>query len=208
VDLASGRTIGFEALARFSTPPPRPPNEWFAEAVALALGVQLELTTVAQALRALPQVPEDAYLALNCSHRAAVSDELAALLAPHADRLVLEITEHEAIEDYDALVGALAPLRARGTRIAIDDAGAGFASLRHTLHIAPDIVKLDMSLTRGIDGDRTKRALAAAMVSFAEEVGFALVAEGIESREELDALRDLGVACGQGFFLAEPGPLG
>ena len=207
VDLATGDTLGFEALARFSSPPPRPPNEWFAEAVALALGVQLELTTVGQALRALPKVPERAYLALNCSHRAAVSDELAALLEPHADRLVLEITEHEAIEDYDALVGALAPLRARGTRIAIDDAGAGFASLRHTLHIAPDIVKLDMSLTRGIDGDRTKRALAAALVSFAEEVGFALVAEGIETREELDALRELGVAAGQGFFLAEPGPL-
>jgi EAL domain-containing protein (putative c-di-GMP-specific phosphodiesterase class I)/CheY-like chemotaxis protein len=207
VDLASGATVGLEALARFSSPPPRPPNEWFAEAVALALGVQLELTTVAQALRGLSRVPEGVYLALNCSHRAAVSEELAALLAPHAERLVLEITEHEAIEDYDDLVGALAPLRARGTRIAIDDAGAGFASLRHTLHIAPDIVKLDMSLTRGIDADRTKRALAAAMVSFAEEVGFALVAEGIETREELEALRELGVAFGQGFFMAEPGPL-
>ena len=207
VDLATGATVGLEALARFSSPPPRPPNEWFAEAVSFALGVQLELTTVAQALRALPRVPAGAYLALNCSHRAAVSQELAALLAPHADRLVLEITEHEAIEDYDALVNGLAPLRARGTRIAIDDAGAGFASLRHTLHIAPDIVKLDISLTRGIGGDRTKRALAAALVSFAEEVGFTLVAEGIETREELDALRELRVACGQGFFLAEPGPL-
>jgi EAL domain-containing protein (putative c-di-GMP-specific phosphodiesterase class I)/CheY-like chemotaxis protein len=206
-DLATGATVGLEALARFSSPPPRPPNEWFAEAVALALGVQLELTTVTQALRALPRVPEGVYLALNCSHRAAVSQELTALLAPHAERLVIEITEHEAIEDYDALVDALAPLRARGTRIAIDDAGAGFASLRHTLHIAPDIVKLDMSLTRDIGGDRTKRALAAALVSFAEEVGFTLVAEGIETREELDALRELGVACGQGFFLAEPGPL-
>jgi EAL domain-containing protein (putative c-di-GMP-specific phosphodiesterase class I)/AmiR/NasT family two-component response regulator len=207
VDLASGSTVGLEALARFSSPPPRPPNEWFAEAVSLALGVPLELTTVAQALRALPSVPEGVYLALNCSHRAAVSQALASLLAPHSERLVIEITEHEAIEDYDALVEALAPLRARGTRIAIDDAGAGFASLRHTLHIAPDIVKLDMSLTRGIGADRTKRALAAAMVSFAEEVGFTLVAEGIETREELDALRELGVACGQGFFLAEPGPL-
>ena len=207
VDLASGVTVGLEALARFSSPPPRPPNEWFAEAVSLALGVQLELTTVTQALRALPRVPEGIYLALNCSHRAAISEELAALLTPHADRLVLEITEHEAIEDYEALVGALAPLRARGTRIAIDDAGAGFASLRHTLHIAPDIVKLDMSLTRGIGSDRTKRALAAALVSFADEVGFTLVAEGIETLEELEALRELGVACGQGFFLAEPGPL-
>jgi EAL domain-containing protein (putative c-di-GMP-specific phosphodiesterase class I)/AmiR/NasT family two-component response regulator len=207
VDLATDATVGLEALARFASPPPRPPNEWFAEAVSLALGVQLELTAVAQALRMLPRVPEGVYLALNCSHRAAVSEELAALLAPNADRLVLEITEHEAIEDYDALVDALAPLRARGTRIAIDDAGAGFASLRHTLLIAPDIVKLDMSLTRGIDGDRTKRALAAAMVAFAEEVGFALVAEGIETGDELEALRALGVGFGQGFFLAEPAPL-
>jgi EAL domain-containing protein (putative c-di-GMP-specific phosphodiesterase class I)/CheY-like chemotaxis protein len=207
VDLATDATVGLEALARFASPPPRPPNEWFAEAVSLALGVQLELTAVAQALRTLPRVPEGVYLALNCSHRAAVSEELAALLEPNADRLVLEITEHEAIEDYDAFVDALAPLRARGTRIAIDDAGAGFASLRHTLLIAPDIVKLDMSLTRGIDGDRTKRALAAAMVAFAEEVGFALVAEGIETADELEALRALGVGFGQGFFLAEPAPL-
>lgn len=207
VDLATGDTVGFEALARFSAPPPRPPNEWFAEAVALALGVQLELTTLTQALRALPTIDPGVYLAVNCSHRAAVSAELAALLAPHADRLVLEITEHEAVEDYDHLVDALAPLRSRGAKVAIDDAGAGFASLRHTLRIAPDIVKLDLSLTRGIDADRAKRALASAMVSFAREMGFSLIAEGIETAEELATVRDLGVGFGQGFFLAEPGSL-
>ena len=91
--------------------------------------------------------------------------------------------------------------------MAIDDAGAGFASLRHTLRIAPDIVKLDLSLTRDIDTDRAKRALAAALVSFAEEVGSALVAEGIETAGELQTLRDLGVGYGQGFFLARPGDL-
>jgi EAL domain-containing protein (putative c-di-GMP-specific phosphodiesterase class I) len=120
---------------------------------------------------------------------------------------VLEITEHEAVEDYDDLVDALAPLRSLGAKVAIDDAGAGFASLRHTLRIAPDIVKLDMSLTRDIDGDRAKRALAAALVSFASEMGFALVAEGIETAAELTTVRELGVGYGQGFFLAEPGPL-
>ncbi len=128
-------------------------------------------------------------------------------MQPHAGRLVLEITEHEAVEDYPSLVDALAPLRANGARVAIDDAGAGFASLRHTLRIAPDIVKLDMSLTRGIDADRGKRALAAALVSFAMEMDFALVAEGIETADELEALRQLGVGFGQGYFLAVPGPL-
>jgi EAL domain-containing protein (putative c-di-GMP-specific phosphodiesterase class I)/AmiR/NasT family two-component response regulator len=207
LELSTKATVGVEALARFASPPPRPPNEWFAEAVSLALGVQLELTTVAQALKALTRLDPGVYLAINCSHRAAVSAELATLLAPNAGRLVLEITEHEAVEDYDDLVEALAPLRARGTRIAIDDAGAGFASLRHTLRIAPDIVKLDLSLTRDIDSDRAKRALATALVSFADEMGFALVAEGIETAEELATLGELGVGFGQGYFLAEPGPL-
>ncbi|HJR96334.1 MAG TPA: EAL domain-containing protein [Actinomycetota bacterium] len=208
VDLASEATVGFEALARFDTPsPPKPPDEWFAEAVALALGVQLELTTTRRALRALPRIDPSVYLAVNCSYRAAVSTELAALLVPHAERLVLEITEHEAVEDYDHLVDALASLRARGARVAIDDAGAGFASLRHTLRIAPDIVKLDPSLTRDIDTDRAKRALAAALVSFAQEMRSALVAEGIETAQELETLRKLGVGYGQGFFLAAPGEL-
>ncbi|HEY7761783.1 MAG TPA: EAL domain-containing protein [Actinomycetota bacterium] len=208
VELATEATVGFEALARFDTSPPKPPDEWFAEAVALSLGVQLELRMVRRALRALPRIDPSRYLAVNCSYRAAISSELAALLEPHAERLVLEITEHEAVEDYDHLVDALAPLRARGARVAIDDAGAGFASLRHTLRIAPDIVKLDLSLTRDIDTDRAKRALATALVSFAQEVGSALVAEGIETAQELETLRELGVGYGQGFFLAAPGELG
>lgn len=144
---------------------------------------------------------------MNCSHRAAVSSELASLVGPHADRVVLEITEHDAVEDYEGLVGALTPLRARGTRVAIDDAGAGFASLRHTLQLAPDIVKVDISLTRDIDTDRGRRALAKALISFADEMGMTIVAEGIESEAELKTLRDLGVKYGQGFYLAEPAPL-
>jgi EAL domain-containing protein (putative c-di-GMP-specific phosphodiesterase class I)/ActR/RegA family two-component response regulator len=207
VDLADGTTVGIEALARFRSLPLRPPNEWFAEAVALALGVQLELTTVAQALQSLGKIPPDAYLALNCSHRAATSPDLVRLLGEDAPRIVLEITEHEAVEDYDDLVLALSPLRDLGVKVAIDDAGAGFASLRHTLRIAPDIVKMDMSLTRGIDSDRGKKALATALVSFAQEMDMAMVAEGIETAGELETLRDLGVRYGQGFFLAEPGPL-
>ena len=89
------------------------------------------------ALRAVPKMDPGVYLAVNCSHRAAVSTDLATLIEPLADRLVLEITEHEAVEDYDDLVDALAPLRARGARVAIDDAGAGLREpATHAAHRA------------------------------------------------------------------------
>jgi EAL domain-containing protein (putative c-di-GMP-specific phosphodiesterase class I) len=136
-----------------------------------------------------------------------VSPELASVLSVDAARVVVEITEHEAIEDYESLLPRLADLRARGVRVAIDDAGAGFASLRHTLRIAPDIVKLDISLTRDIGTDRGRQALASALVSFADEMRMTVVAEGIETAEELEMLLELGVRQGQGFFLAEPKPL-
>ncbi len=207
VDLRTRAIVGFEALARFRSLPLRPPNEWFAEAVTLELGVQLELATVRQALRALPRLPPDAFLSINCSHRAALSPPFVSALTLDARRIVLEITEHEAIEDYHDLLEALGALRAQGVRVAIDDAGAGFASLRHTLQIAPDIVKLDISLTRDIDTDHGKHALAAALISFAEEMGMTIVAEGIETQAELDTLLELEVPFGQGFYLAEPAPL-
>jgi EAL domain-containing protein (putative c-di-GMP-specific phosphodiesterase class I) len=208
VDLEEGSTIGLEALARFRSIPLRPPDEWFAEAVSLELGTHLELATIGQALEVLGQLPRGAYLSVNCSHRAAASDDLASLLEPVADRVVVEITEHEPVNDYDDLFGALARLRAMGVRIAIDDAGAGFASLRHTLQLSPDIIKVDISLTRDIDHDRGRRAMASALISFADEMGMTIVAEGIETEAELKTLRSLGVRYGQGYFLAEPGPLG
>lgn len=136
-----------------------------------------------------------------------MSPELAALVGGNASRMVVEITEHEAIEDYTVLAATLEGLREHGVRVAIDDAGAGFASLRHTLLLRPDIVKVDTSLTRNIDGDRAKRALTSALVSFGEEMGIAIVAEGIETREELETLVALGVPFGQGFYLAKPAPL-
>ncbi len=200
-------TVGVEALARFRSFPLRPPDQWFAEAVTLELGLQLELATIRQALEQLPNVPPGAYLSVNCSHRSAASHELAELLAPHAERTVVEITEHEPVDDYDTLAGALDRLRTLGVRIAIDDAGAGYASLRHALQLEPDIIKVDISLTRDIDSDRGRRALASALIRFADEMAMTIVAEGIETDAELATLRNLGVRYGQGFYLAEPGPL-
>jgi EAL domain-containing protein (putative c-di-GMP-specific phosphodiesterase class I)/FixJ family two-component response regulator len=207
VDLRTRSMVGMEALARFRSLPLRAPNEWFAEAVQLELGVQLELATIREALRSIRLLPEDVYLSVNTSHRAAMSPELPDVLGDLAPRIVVEITEHEAIGDYRELMHALSELRAAGVRVAIDDAGAGFASLRHTLQIAPDIVKVDISLTRDIDIDRGRRALTSALISFADEMSMTIVAEGIERPEELATLLELGVQYGQGFYLAEPGPL-
>ena len=205
--LQTRATVGIEALARFRSIPLRPPQDWFAEAVVLELGVQLEIAAIRQAIAALPRVPPEVYLSVNCSHRTAPSPELAALLEPVAPRVVVEITEHEAIDDYDHLSNSLKGLRHLGVRIAIDDAGAGFASLRHALLLAPDVVKVDISLTRNIDQDRGRRALASALISFADEMGMSIVAEGIETESELRTLLELGVEFGQGFYLAEPGAL-
>jgi EAL domain-containing protein (putative c-di-GMP-specific phosphodiesterase class I)/CheY-like chemotaxis protein len=208
VDLLTLAPVGFEALARFRSLPLRPPDEWFAEAAALELGVQLELATIDRALALLPALPPSVYLSLNASHRAARSEELRERLAPFADRLVVEITEHEPVEDYEELAAALRPLRDLGVRIAIDDAGAGYASLRHTLALDPDIVKVDIALTAAIDTDRAKRALTSALISFADEMDITIVAEGIETEASLRTLVDLGVRYGQGFHIARPAPLG
>jgi EAL domain-containing protein (putative c-di-GMP-specific phosphodiesterase class I) len=207
VDLETREEIGVEALARFGSIPMKPPDQWFAEATALELGLQLQLRTLKEALEALPKIPGGAFLSVNCSHHAAASPEFVERLEGVEDRIVLEITEHEAIEDYGALAEALAPLRERGLRVAVDDVGAGYASLRHALQLAPDMVKMDISLTRGIDGDPGRRALATALISFAGETNMTIVAEGIETAGELQALRELGVRYGQGFYLARPAPL-
>lgn len=207
VDLETWTVAGYEALARFRSFPMRGPDEWFAEAMALELGVQLEVAAIRQALAALPHLPPTAYLSVNASHRAAASPEFRDLLADAGDRIVVEITEHEAVDDYADLTAALDALRSRGVRIAIDDAGAGYANLRHALQLSPDIVKVDISLTRDIDTDRGRRALASALISFADEMGMTIIAEGIETEEELKTLRELGVRFGQGYYLAEPASL-
>jgi EAL domain-containing protein (putative c-di-GMP-specific phosphodiesterase class I)/ActR/RegA family two-component response regulator len=207
VDLATREVVGIEALARF-TDPPGPPQVWFAEAAEVGLGVELELAAADAALRAVRRIPPNAYLAINVSHRTLLSPTLLETLRPHADRIVLELTEHQRIDDYEQLATALDRLRSLGARVAIDDAGAGFASLRHILNIRPDIMKLDVDLTRGIDVDPARRALSVALISFAEEMGMAIVAEGVETDEELRTLQELGVRLGQGYHLGRPAPLG
>jgi PAS domain S-box-containing protein len=206
VDLASGRVVGVEALTRFTAEPAQGPDKWFALAHVTGLGVELELATLAAALEQIGDLPARAYLSVNVSP-AVLPDAVPLLSTVDGTRLVVEITEHDEVADYDALLGTLAGLRARGIRVAIDDAGAGYSSLSHVLRLLPDIVKIDMSITQGVDGDLARQALARALVEFGGRLGATVVAEGIETTAELQVLASIGVACGQGYLMARPGPL-
>ena len=207
-DLDRRATVGFEALARFRTGSQRTPDVWFAEAARLGLHVDLELHAVRRSLALLPQLPEDAWLSVNAGPETLMSDELARLLlASTPERIVVELTEHAAVADYDALTARVDVLRDAGVRLAVDDCGAGFASLKHVSLLRPDFIKLDVSLCRDLR-DAVRSALVRALLAFGQEIDVAITAEGIESSEDLDALRRLGVRFGQGYFLGRPGPIG
>jgi EAL domain-containing protein (putative c-di-GMP-specific phosphodiesterase class I) len=208
IDTLTGTVLGFEALARFSVEPQRGPDQWFADASAVGLGPALELAAVTRALDALAELPADVFLAVNVSAETVLAGDLIGLATPDiAPRLVFELTEHNPIEDYDPVLRALAPLRARGARLAVDDTGAGYASLRHILALSPDIIKLDLSLVRDIHHDAARRALAAALTSFATDTGTHLIAEGVETEEQLATLTSLGIRWAQGYHLGRPAAL-
>jgi len=207
IKLSSGSLVGVEALARFPAPPRQPPDQWFAEAASVGMGTDLELAAITAALQQFPFLPPDSYLALNVSPATVIDPRLTETIRPYAQRIVIELTEHEAVDGYASLLAALTQLRTNGVRVAVDDAGSGYAGLRHILRVRPDIIKLDLALTRDIHADPARRALAASLVSFGRETGASIVAEGIETPEEFDTLRSLRVEFGQGFHLGRPAPL-
>ncbi len=207
VKLAEMRTVGVEALARFQGPPDRP-DAWFARAAELGLGEALELSAIRAAIALLPRLPADVYLSVNASpdtlHGHGLRDALA---AADPRRVVIEITEHTSVRRYDELLRELAALREMGLRVAVDDTGAGYASFRHILALRPDVIKLDRDMVNGVDRDPARESLVGALASFAESLGATVVAEGVETAGELDALARAGIACAQGYYLARPGPL-
>jgi len=200
--------VEVEALARFTGPPERTPDLWFAEAAAVGLGLELELLAVGHALELLPRLPRSVRLAVNAGPSTFCAGALVDMLrGTDADRVVVELTEHVDIEDYPALRRACLALRDLGTKVAIDDTGNGFASLSLVLEVGPEIIKLDRRLTAGIDLDPIRRALASALVTFGNDTAADVVAEGIETVDELRTLAELGIALGQGFYLARPSSL-
>lgn len=207
VDVWQNRVIGYEALARFQPEPQRAPDIWLGDAGRVGLQCELEAVLIEEAFKGLRQIP-DAYLSVNVSPETVLSGALQPLLdGLPLDRLMIEITEHTSIPDYQPLSDALAPMREGGLSLAVDDAGAGYASFRHILQLKPDVIKLDGSLIRNIDSKDDCRTLASALIRFGQETGSRIVAECVETRAELDMLRELQVSNVQGYLLGRPMPL-
>ena len=208
-DLGANQVAGYEALARFTSESRRTPDRWFAEAWDLGLGFELETAAAGAAMDAVNLGAHPGFLAVNLSPQAIMDDRFEAWLDLHPalDHVVIEITEHAVVDDYDALNKALCNARHRGMRVAVDDAGAGYSSLRHVLILRPDFIKLDGSLVTGIDRDAAKRAVAVGMISSAFELGTEVIAEAIEDESDLACVVRLGARFGQGYHLAMPGPL-
>ena len=202
LSLADGAVVGYEALTRFDDGVA--PDVRFGEALRLELGEALERATLGAAVEAARSLPPGAFLALNVSPSFALDAQLSVLLRDAQRQIVLEITEHAPIEDYGVLGAALS--RIPRIQLAIDDAGSGYASLRHILALRPAYVKLDTSWVRDIDADPARQALVAGLAHFAEEIGCQLIGEGIESEAERSALLRLGVGLGQGYLLGYPAP--
>ncbi|MDB4053749.1 EAL domain-containing protein [Octadecabacter sp.] len=193
---------GYKALCRFSPEPYRPPNIWFDDAADVGLQVVLELYVIEAALSYLKDLPPECYLAVNTSPDTLATGRISPLIAAvGGDRVVVEITEHAAIDD---ILMEIDRLRDLGAGIAINDAGAGYSGLQQIIRLRPDVIKLNMSLTKDVDKDLARRSLASAMVQFAGDTKARVVAEGIETEAEMRTLRSLGVAWGPGYHLARP----
>ena len=203
VELATGRLAGYEALTRFAGE--RAPDEWFARAHRCGLGERLEALAIQRAL-ATPGRPEGTFLSINLSPSVLTSPAVQEVLPESLSLIVIEVTEQEAIVDLPRVERALEGFRRRGARIALDDAGVGYAGLQELMRLRPDIIKLDRSLICDLPDDPAKVALAESLVRFAQRTGASVCGEGIEALDELVVLADLDMTYGQGYALARPGP--
>lgn len=205
VSLTTGRVAGVEALARFRDG--RGPDQWFREARETGLALELDQLTFRAALELLPSLPDDVYLSVNASPGLILDPALNRMLLSGdvpLERVVLEVTEHVEIARYDDVHEALAPLRERGLRVAVDDTGAGYASLTHVLQLRPDLIKLDRSLIADVSTDPARRSLITALILLSLDLGATVTAEGVETEMELETLMSLGLDNVQGYLLARP----
>jgi|GEM_PF-2104243 len=204
VDLATGDIRGYEALTRFDDG--TRPDRKIRDAWLVGLGVELETALATAALDTANRMLPGVSVSVNFSPDTILGGSAAKVVeASHRD-VVIEVTEHMPIEDYPTLRAAL---RACGkVKVSVDDAGAGFSSLRHILELEPDVVKLDIALIRGIDHDPARQALAAGLSHYARDTGTLLIAEGVETSAEAEAVRRLGVHWGQGYYFGRPTRIG
>jgi len=201
-DLDSNRIVGYEALTRFDAPQT---TQWvFDHAGLVGRGKDLEIATMQAAVKAAVELRSDCWVSVNSSAALlSETDTIGTILDPLDRPVVIELSEHEMITDYQPIATAMRRL-GPGRTLAVDDAGSGFASLRHILEVRPAYVKMDIGLVQGVATDLSRRALVAGFVHFARDADFTLVAEGIQSEDDLETLKRLGVALGQGYLLGRP----
>ena len=207
-DLLGGGIVGIEALARFRMQPLRSPDAWFREAAAVGLGTEVEMAAVRRALDALPHLAPEWLLSLNASPSTIGSEQFFETLVNRAaDRIVVEVKEAALVRSEAPILAAFERLREIGIRLAVDDVRNDGESFTGMLRLGPEFVKLDLSLCRYVDLDKERYQLVQHLVDMALQANTAVIAEGIQSRTELGALRRLGVQFGQGYYLALPGKL-
>jgi EAL domain-containing protein (putative c-di-GMP-specific phosphodiesterase class I) len=204
VDLETREVVGFEALTRFDDG--SPPELRFQEAAEVGAAVALEHATVGAALRAAAQLPPGVFVSVNASPALLLDSEGIEFADRDDSRLlVLELTEREPVDDYGALARVLE--RFGNVQLAVDDAGAGYASLRHILALRPSYIKLDITWLRDIENDMARQALVAGINHFAMLTNCHIIAEGVETDVQCEALRRLGIDFGQGFLFGRPEPV-
>ncbi len=207
VNLSSERPVGLEALGRIASAEISVPG-WLQGAQAAGIGTELEMLLVRVALGRLSELPSGLFMSVNISPESFVSSAFSACVAEHdVSRVVFELTEHTPFPEAKALARQLANVRERGGRIALDDVGSGYTSIRHVLALAPEFIKLDQTLVELAEHESHHRAMVRALSAFGAETGSQVVAEGVETEQQLEMLRELEVGLGQGFLWARPGPL-
>jgi EAL domain-containing protein (putative c-di-GMP-specific phosphodiesterase class I) len=204
-DIRDGHCLGVEALSRFPDAFGSPAHV-FGAAHRAGLGFALEQLALQRAVTVVPTLASDQFLSLNLTP--SVAYELAATTTEDTDvdlsAFVLEITEHAVVESYAKLRRRLRRWREQGLRLAIDDAGAGYASLSHVVELEPDMIKIDRSLIDGSANDRARRSAISAFVALAADLEAIVIAEGVELAADLAAVRELGIDAAQGYLLGRP----
>lgn len=205
--LADKSVVGVEALSRFVSDDGAAAELWFEEAAAVGLGANLEFSALGSAAAAARDLPPHLFVSLNISPTSCLDPRLPELFAHielPVNRVVLELTESIADEEYAQFIAAINPLRDQGLRIAVDDTHSGAGALSRMVHLRPDFLKVGRDVIGGVDNDGIQRALAACLVDFTQQIGTTLVAEGIETVGELKVLTELGIDAGQGYLLGRP----
>ena len=197
---------GYEALARFDDPSVPNVEAWFRTAHELGMADQLEAAALASALRVRSGLPVNCFLSVNVSPHLLAAPAVQQVLDGEGPLggVIIELTEHTAIDSYAEVEGALNRYRAAGALVAVDDAGSGYAGLKHLLDLRPSMIKLDRHFVDGIDRDPAKRVMAEMLGTFADRTDCWLLAEGVERPEELALIASLGVPLAQGYLLGRP----